>query len=435
MALTRLVRTLIGLAALGLLAAFVGNTRALAATSSASVAVPAGGARTAVCVLAILSVAGIAMVAMLAHVAGRLTDDRRIGWVSPLAALYGALAVPEVLGIEMISAPHLTGDVVLAVVALLAVVLGIVLGLTLAWAGRVDGNPTLSRIGPAVVVIALAHAHELCVTAPEHGLVFAVVRLGGVLVLLTGTVVGTHRAILDVDLGQSEQQEELRLAQLNLREAAERDHEVRNAVAGLAGAATLFGARPPADDTAALRTAMVAELARLDALLGGPARSGPHSTPYRVHPVLSQQVALRRSAGMEIELGVELGLGAVGSSTLLAQVLTNVLSNCATHAAGSPVRIDARRRDGRIQILVSDLGPGIAVEPGADVFEFGVRGARSAGHGFGLHICRRLLAEEGGTIAIRPRSVDQPGCTVELNLVAAEVTERPNQLAALRRVS
>jgi two-component system OmpR family sensor kinase len=315
-------------------------------------------------------------------------------------------------------------------------VLGLLLGLAVALTGTLEHNPTLFRIGSALVVIAVAHSYDLCVTAlPSHNLVFASVRVAGVLALLAAIVTGTHRAILDVDLEQSEQQEELRLAQLDLRQATERDHEVRNAVAGLAGAATLFDTRPPADEAATLRTAMVAELARLDALLAGPARHEPELTVCRVRPVLCQQVALRRCAGMEIGLQTELGLGAVGSATLLAQVLTNVLSNCAAHAAASPVWIDARRDGDHIQILVSDLGPGIAVEQEDDIFESGVRGGRSTGHGLGLHISRRLLAEVGGTITIRPRSVDQPGCTVELRLAAAEVAERPGELVALRRAS
>jgi signal transduction histidine kinase len=75
------------------------------------------------------------------------------------------------------------------------------------------------------------------------------------------------------------------------------------------------------------------------------------------------------------------------------------------------------------------------VEPGHDVFESGVRGGRSTGHGLGLHISRRLLAEESGTITILPRSVDQPGCTVEVRLAAAEVTERSGEVLMPRRAS
>jgi two-component system OmpR family sensor kinase len=391
--------------------------------------------RTIVCVMAMLSVAGMAMVSILAHVAGRLAD-RRVGWISPLAALYGVLAVPAVLGIDVTHHIESATDRVLLTGALLLAVLGLLAGLAVAWTGQVEVNPTLGRLGLAVVAIAVAHGYHVGVAdAPGHDFVFASVRLAGVLMLLVATVRCTHRAILRVKLEQSEQRAQLRLAQLELSQAAERDHEVRNAVAGLAGAVTLIDTRPSVGETATLRTAVVAELARLDVLLSGPAQPEPERSIYRVRPVLCQQVALRRSAGMEIGLDAELGLGAVGSSSLLAQVLTNVLSNCASHATGSPVWIEARRDGDHIRIRVSDLGPGIAVQPGCDVFESGVRGERSDGRGLGLHISRRLLAAEGGTITIRPRSVDQPGCTVELKVMAAEVTQRPDDLLVLRRAS
>jgi two-component system OmpR family sensor kinase len=202
---------------------------------------------------------------------------------------------------------------------------------------------------------------------------------------------------------------------------AERDHEARNVVAGLAGAANLIDFPRPNDEAEVLRAAMTAELARLEALLGGSTAAGP--TQYRVLPVLRKLIALRRSNGMDIELAAELGLGAVGSPTTLAQALTNVLANCAAHAPGSPVLITAKRDRDNVKILVSDLGPGIAIERGRDVFESGVRGASSGGQGLGLHISRQLLEADGGTVSIRPRSADQPGCTVELVLPAVPVTD------------
>lgn len=396
-------------------------------------------ARTASSVMALLAVAGVAMGAILAQVAGRLAADRRIAGLSALAALYGLLAAPDALGMD----PSSVGAGLLRVSTLVLVSAGLLFGPALICVGRAERNPTLTRLGSAVVLIAVAHGYGLWAAAgPARDLTFAAVRLAGVLAFLVAVVSGTHRAIMDADLEQSEQQEELLLARRGLRQAAERDHEVRNAVAGLAGAATLLdphsSAERPAADTITLRTALVAELARLDALLGGsPAAPAgqPEPIPYRLRPVLSRQVALRRCTGMRVELAAEPGLGAVGSPALLAQVLTNVLSNCAAHAPGSPVRIEAVGDGAQVLIRVSDLGPGIAVPPGYDVFESGVRGARSGGDGLGLHISRRLLAEEGGSITILPRSVEQPGCTVELRLAAAPVARRIDEPAALRTVS
>jgi two-component system OmpR family sensor kinase len=384
-------------------------------------------------VLAVIAVAMVAMIAILAYVAGHLSGERRVRWLSPLAACYGVLTMAVVLNGEP-GQRHATtaaaavglpaaGAVPMAAAMLLCCAV-LVYGSALAGAGWVERNGALCCVGAGLAVVGVAHGYEELPHAdsPARCLVFLAVRLVGAFVVLVGVVRRTAKAIQTMHLERHTQQEELRLAQLGLRQAAERDHEVRNAVAGLAGATSLIGAQSEQDDAAALHGAVAAELARLDALLRGHPDRAAEPKEYRVLPVLHQQVALRRSTGMDIEVNAELGLGVAGSSTVLAQVLTNVLSNCAAHAAGSPVRIAACARDGKVLIRVADLGPGVAVERGRDVFDSGVRGACSQGQGFGLAISRRLLEAEGATISIRPRSVSQPGCTVLLELPAARVT-------------
>jgi signal transduction histidine kinase len=66
------------------------------------------------------------------------------------------------------------------------------------------------------------------------------------------------------------------------------------------------------------------------------------------------------------------------------------------------------------------------------VFESGVRGAGSGGHGFGLYLSRRLLEADGGAVSIRPRSTDQPGCTVELVLPAVPASESASEPRLVR---
>jgi two-component system OmpR family sensor kinase len=122
---------------------------------------------------------------------------------------------------------------------------------------------------------------------------------------------------------------------------------------------------------------------------------------------------------MDIRLDAELGLFALGSPSSLAQVITNVLTNCAKHAPGSPVRIQASRAGDTVRIRVSDFGAGIEQGTEQAVLEMGVRGAHSNGDGLGLHICQRLLQADGGRIFIRPRRPNEPGCTVFMDLPAA----------------
>ena len=118
---------------------------------------------------------------------------------------------------------------------------------------------------------------------------------------------------------------------------------------------------------------------------------------------------LRRSAGMDVRADVEPHLCAVGSPATLAQVVTNLLANAERHAPGSPVRITAAQREGRVEIRVRDFGPGVAAGEERAVLEPGVRDERAGGRGLGLHLCRTLLAAEDAAIDILPADERSPG--------------------------
>jgi two-component system OmpR family sensor kinase len=271
------------------------------------------------------------------------------------------------------------------------------------------------------VVVAIAHALRIDSGTPgvALGVTFCAVRLLGMLLLLAGTLQLAREALGRVQAIEAEQREALEAARGGLRRAAERDHEVRNGLAGLAGAATIYTATP--DEARALRGAVASELARLEALLrpGHGEVGDRHSFP--VEPVLAEQVALRRCAGMDIRLDVDRDLRAVGTPSTLAQVMSNILANCARHAPGSPVRVQSICPGEKVVIRVCDFGPGVPHGSERAVFGMGVRGARSKGQGLGLHITQRLLHSEGGSVRIEPRQTRSGGgCTVVLELPAAD---------------
>jgi two-component system OmpR family sensor kinase len=317
--------------------------------------------------------------------------------------------------------------------------------LLLASVGWATASATLSRLGVGFAVLMLVPPPRPGpgggpVDGPVAvvGLTESSVHLLGMLLVLTALVRAVREALRLVDSMQAEQEEELRLARLDLEQAKERDHELRNGLAGLAGAASLFQ-RPPAapelltsEEPAALGKAMAAELERLNSLLCGasqlPANGGAE---YPVLPVLRQQVALRRSLGMDVRLDAELGLVAKGSAATLAQVLTNVLTNCAKHASDSPVRVQASRVWDTIRIRVTDFGPGMASSIEQIALEPGVRGEHSTGSGLGLHISNRLLQADGGCLVIRTPKVGEPGCTVVLELPAATTSLARQRQAAV----
>ena len=179
--------------------------------------------------------------------------------------------------------------------------------------------------------------------------------------------------------------EEMRLAAVHLRRAAERaaerDHELRNGLAGLSGITTLLSSSATSDEREGLRSAMLTELARLAAMIdtGEPARSPAPAGRYDVAVELRAAGAAapgrRRRIGLRPP-GAE--LFAAGKPAVLAQVMANLLANCARHAAGSAVRVQAARRGARIVVTVRDDGPGIPPGQELAVLERGVRDPQPA---------------------------------------------------------
>jgi CheY-like chemotaxis protein len=107
--------------------------------------------------------------------------------------------------------------------------------------------------------------------------------------------------------------------------------------------------------------------------------------------------------GISLELDCPPGLPAVHADRQrLLQVLVNLLGNAVTYGrAGSAVTIRVRRRQGGLQVDVSDQGPGIPAEEQLRVYERFWRRDRNgadAGAGLGLAICRAVIARHGGKL-------------------------------------
>jgi len=87
---------------------------------------------------------------------------------------------------------------------------------------------------------------------------------------------------------------------------------------------------------------------------------------------------------------------------LLERVLCNVLENAAKYTPrGAHVTVDARVRGDRIELRVSDDGPGLPAGREEAIFEKFTRGAKESttpGVGLGLAICRAIVEAHGGTI-------------------------------------
>jgi two-component system OmpR family sensor kinase len=273
-------------------------------------------------------------------------------------------------------------------------------------------------------IVAVAHSLRVSQGSPaaQLSLPFSLVRLFGILLLLWVAVGVTRRCLSEVAQSTSDQQEKLHYAQMKLQRARERDHELRNGLAGLAGATRYIHAS--GEQASELQRAVAAELARLNTMMRKPADTAPAETDqppvgYSVEEVLTGQVALRRSTGMDIRLDSDPRLRATGSPAALAQVISNLLANCERHASESPVRIQARDLGSTVRIRVTDFGPGVPEGSERAMFQLGTRGANSEGQGIGLHLSDRLLRQESGSIAILASRPDRSGCTVIIQLPLA----------------
>jgi signal transduction histidine kinase len=104
--------------------------------------------------------------------------------------------------------------------------------------------------------------------------------------------------------------------------------------------------------------------------------------------------------------GVGAQAAAQSGCSCLQQVVVNLLINAIQASrVGDSVAIACERQDGRISLTVSDTGPGIDPAVLAKLGQpFITTRQEHGGTGLGLFICRQLVAEQGGTLELTPRS-------------------------------
>jgi two-component system, OmpR family, sensor histidine kinase SenX3 len=220
-------------------------------------------------------------------------------------------------------------------------------------------------------------------------------------------------------------------------------HELKTPV----GALTLLAeaVQDAADDPVAIRRfagrmqhegtrlgRLVAELIELSRLQG--AEPLPSPTIVDVDTLVVEAVDRTRlpaeSAGIAVVSGGEGHLSVRGNEQQLVTALVNLIDNAVAYSpAGTRVAVGTRRRDGHVEISVSDQGIGIAEGDLERVFERFYRAdpARSratGGTGLGLAIVKHIATNHGGGVSVW--SVEGSGSTFTLRLpVAGSLTELP----------
>lgn len=269
------------------------------------------------------------------------------------------------------------------------------------------------RMGFGLVLITAARSLLLIGTPLQ----FAVLRLIGFLVLMAAVSLHTRALVLTRRAAEAERADRLAAEE---RAAVERRHEIRNALWALSSVTTLMAPRSDVEVVAGGRPLTVLineELTRLHELLDDTAPTHGRDTAD-VDAVLGRLVTLRRLAGMQITLDSRRGLEVALSPATLAQVVTNLLANCARHAAGAEVSVLARREGFACVIEITDTGPGL--DPTAS----------TVGDGLGLALSTRLLEAVGGTLELR-RSTRSPRGTTVLLRLPTEASARSGRLVAM----
>ncbi|MCO7195719.1 sensor histidine kinase KdpD [Pseudonocardia sp. McavD-2-B] len=314
-----------------------------------------------------------------------------------------------------------------------------------------------ARMGLGLLIVAVSQLYRAIVPGqePTDGLVYPSLRVLGMAVVLAALLSMALRTVTrmqdDYDRLQDTLGEASALLERATGETAERDHELRNGLAGLAGAAQLLTSSPGDDpQVARMREAVLAELNRLRQMLetpvivedtvAGPMVDGrdaalldygpayapvtpsPGAGPGGEHDVgeaLRTLVDLRDGRCITLDTQDDLPPVAAPES-LTRQVVTNLLANCDRHAPRTPVVVRARLADepGLVAVEVRDHGPGLP--DGQEQLEIarGRHDEAAGGSGLGLHISAQLAREHGGTLVLR--TVDAPrGCLAVLTLPVA----------------
>jgi signal transduction histidine kinase len=169
------------------------------------------------------------------------------------------------------------------------------------------------------------------------------------------------------------------------------------------------------------------------------------AAPLQAHPekVAVAEIVVEAAAaldGLYRERGVTLtvepipaDLAAMADPAHLGRALRNVMTNAAQHTpSGKTVRVTATsapatlpEAPARVQVRVTDEGPGIPAEDLPHIFERFYRsdparttgGSARGGAGIGLTIARELLAPSGGVISVERSGSD--GTTLLIDLAPA----------------
>ncbi|NDJ33552.1 MAG: PAS domain-containing protein [Chloroflexi bacterium] len=168
-------------------------------------------------------------------------------------------------------------------------------------------------------------------------------------------------------------------------------------------------------DEASKLESLITELLNITRMQSGTFKvdASPHAFPELIAGTRTNLEQLAAAHRLTIDLPPDLP-PVQADPFRIGQVLTNLVANAAKFAPqGTTIAISAQAHDEHLQVLVSDEGPGIALEDRGHVFDAFRRSSlhRTApGAGLGLAICRAIVAAHGGRIWIEDNSQTAGAC-------------------------
>lgn len=119
--------------------------------------------------------------------------------------------------------------------------------------------------------------------------------------------------------------------------------------------------------------------------------------------VVEEVIAQADTGTTQVTVAIDIG-GAILAlpHALVVRTISPVVDN-ALRFARSEVAVTASVVAGRLEVLVTDDGPGVGAELAGDIFEPGRTSGTADGAGLGLAIARRIARAAGGDVDVVPR--------------------------------
>ena len=198
-------------------------------------------------------------------------------------------------------------------------------------------------------------------------------------------------------------------------------HELNNSLQVVSGLVELLADHPEVPPDAAARINKIGAqadkaTAAIRQVLGYTRELAVDPLEPEVSGVVDRVLALRRynlgRAGIAVAVDVPAGVRVRGDEKSLVQILLNLVINAEDALAGQSgrdLRIAAAVRGDRVELQVTDSGPGIPADVREQIFEpFFTTRVDGRAVGLGLPVARSLAFAMGGSIAM---AVAEPGET------------------------